>query len=280
MSVNSKTTSNNDKYSKKRGSYPEKIPLLVEGYIFPLPRVLPPLWHPIEQELRVVFGRLVASLRPAGRLLLKELMQPSDYEYLLPPGLVLFSGRIFSKERDQYLPAVFMELVYLGTKFLNLAGDLRGKEQQMFILTGDYLCSHLFHLLYETEKLFLLERFSALITAMNEGFSSEEKHRLKRSKPGKTEIKEWLHKQYGVFYGESCALGGLFAGCDKREHSLLKEFGTAFGIAYGIHKKGYNLLSADEFLEKGFQVLSLLPYSQSRRELVVFAQRVFEYCSA
>ncbi|CEO89094.1 hypothetical protein [Syntrophaceticus schinkii] len=60
----------------------------------------------------------------------------------------------------------------------------------------------------------------------------------------------------------------------------MKEFGTAFGIAYGIRKKGYNLLSADEFLEKGFQVLSLLPDSQSRRELVIFAQRVFEYCSA
>jgi len=72
----------------------------------------------------------------------------------------------------------------------------------MFILTGDYLCSHLFHLLYETEKLFLLERFSALITAMNEGFSSEEKHRLKRSKPGKLRLRNGSTSSTGFFTGK------------------------------------------------------------------------------
>ncbi|HHV35670.1 MAG TPA: hypothetical protein GXX59_08860 [Syntrophomonadaceae bacterium] len=274
MSANSEVTFHNNEYFTDRGSCSKENPLLLEEEVFPLSRDLPPLWHPIERELRVVFKKLEATLRPEGRSLLKQLMQPLDYEFLLPPGMVLFSGHLFSKRGDQHLPAIFMELTYLGTKFLNLAGQLSCKEQQMFVLTGDYLCSHLFHLIYESENIFLLEKFSALITTMNEGFSRQEGYRLKRTEPGKNEIKEYLYKQYGVFYGESCALGGVFAGSSKKEQLLLKEFGTAFGIAYGVHKKGYSCLSADEFLEEGFQALSLLPNSLSRRELEFFARRV------
>lgn len=281
MNVKSENgTFKNNEYFTDRGSCPEKNPLLLGGGTFPLPRVLPPIWQPVEQELQVVFTRLETALRPAGRSLLKQLMRPSDYEFLLPPGLVLFSGNLFSKGRDQYLPAVFMELIYLGTRFHNLAGHLRCKEQQMFILTGDFLYSHLLYLLDKSQHLFLLGKFATLVTAMNEGFSSQEGYRLKKAEPGTYEISEWLHKQYGIFYGESCALGSLFAGSSKKEQSLLREFGTAFGIAYGLHMNGYTLLSADEFLDKGLRTLSLLPDSQSRRELESFARGViFNSCS-
>lgn len=279
MNVNSKkrTFNNNNEYFTDRGSCPEKNPLLLGEGTFPLPRTLSPLWRPIEQELQTIFEQLEAALRPLGRSLLKELMQQlPDYEFLFPPGLVCFSGHLFSQGRDQYLPALFMELLYLGTRYHNMAGHLKSKEQQMFVLTGDFLYSHLFYLLDKSQNLFLLDNFSRLIIAMNEGFASEEGYRLKKTKPDKKEIREWLYKQYGVFYGESCFLGSLFARSSKKEQLIMKEFGTAFGIAYGIHKKGYSSLSADEFMEKGFSALSLLPDSQGKKELESFVLGIIE----
>lgn len=261
-----------NEYFKDRGSYPEENPLLLEGGFFSLPASLPSIWQPIEQELELVFRRLESTLRPAIRSLLKQLMRPADYEFLFPAGMVLFSGHLFAKRESLYLPAVFMELIYLGTMFNNMAGHHSSKEQQMYVLTGDYLYSHLFRLLYESESLFLLEKFSALVTTMNEGLSSEERYRLEKAELGIKEVEELLHKQYGFFYGESCALGGLFAGSTAYKQLLLREFGTAFGIAYGVHKKGYSLLPAHEILEKGLRKLSLLPESQGRSELEAYAR--------
>lgn len=272
MNVNSdkRTSYNNNGYFTDRGSCAES-PLLLGKVVFPIPANLPAVWKPVEQELHTVFMRLGAVLRPVGRSILKELMQRSfDNEFLLPPGLTLFSGRPFPKGRDQYLPAVTMELLYLAARNHNIAGRIKGKEQQSFVLAGDLLYSHLIDLLVKSPHIFLLENISLLITAMNEGFSSEEGCRLKGAKPGKKEAGEFIRKQYGVFYGESCFLGSLFAGANEKEQSLMREFGAAFGMAYGLRRKGYDLPSADDFLDKGLAALSLLPDSQGREDLKSF----------
>jgi hypothetical protein len=259
-----------------RGSCPEKNPLLMEESTFLLPGVLPAIWRPIEQDLREVFSLLERSLRPTGRHLLKQLLNPSDNEYLLSPGLVLCSGCLFSKNKELYLLAVFMELTYLGVQFHNRAGDLgQRKEKQMLVLTGDFLSSHLFYLINQYKQQFLLETFALLITTMSEGFAIREAYKIKNKEPDKNESKEWLYKQYGVFYGESCALGGQFSGASEQEQLLLRDFGTVFGIAYGAYKNQCSLLSADEYFDKGLELLSLLPDSQKKFEMISFVQGVF-----
>lgn len=270
-------TCNNNEYMTDRGSCPEKNPLLMEESTFLLPGVLPSTWRPIEPDLGEVFSLLERALRPTGRHLLKQLIQPSDDEYLLSPGLVLYSGCLFSKSNEQqYLLALFMELTYLGVEFHNRAGDLGlRKEKQMLILTGDFLSSHLFYLINKYKQQFLLETFALLITTMSEGFAIREAYKIKNKESDKIESKEWLYKQYGVFYGEACALGGQFSGASKQEQLLLREFGTAFGIAYGAYKNQCSLLSADEYLDKGLDMLSLLPDSQKRCEMISFVQGVF-----
>lgn len=276
MNVINDRTCNNKEYITDRGSCPEKNPLLLGESTFLLPRAFPSIWRPIEQDLREVFSQLERDLRPVGCHLLKQLLYPSDYEYLLSPGLVLYSGRFFSKSCEQYLPALFLELTYLGMEFHDRAGDLGlRKEKQMLILTGDFLCSHLFYLVNKYKQRFLLETFADLITAMCEGLAMHEAYKIREKNPNKKESEEWLYKQYGVFYGEACSLGGLFAGADTQDQALLREFGTAFGIAYGAYKNQCSLLSVDEYLDKGLEKLFQLSNSPEKNELIFFVQGVF-----
>lgn len=248
----------------ERGSCPEKNPLLIGEHI----------WKPVAGELRFVMGRLEKALRPVGKLLLKQLHRTTDHEYLIPPGLVIFSGRIFSREIKHYSPAVYMALVYLGTMFHKRA-SLKGKNQQLYILTGDFLFSHLLQLINNSQHLFLLERFAGLITTMNEGFSIMEEIRLKGANPSEEELIEIMRKQYGVFYGECCALGGLFTGCTEKEQTLLMEFGTSLGIAYGV-KKIDMTFQPQQIIKDGLRALSQLPVSEARSELENFARGIID----
>lgn len=256
-----------------RGSCPDKNPLLVETDILHWSGDLPSCWQPVERELKITVVQLEEILRPTGRSLLKQLLPPLDFEFLLSPALVLFCEHLFAKE-GKYLPAVFMELIFLGTRFLNLAGQLKDKTQQLYTLTGDLLFSHLYHLLWESEQLSLLEGFATLITVMNEGFAKKEEFRLKGYLPGEEEIHQWLYKQFGFFYGESCALGSRFAGGSDSEQSILKEFGIDFGIAFGAKRNGCSFSLVEKSLEKGLISLSLLPESQGRRDLEFFARGI------
>jgi hypothetical protein len=250
-------------YLNERGSCPEQNPLLIGEQI----------WKPLAEELRFVMARLEGELRPTGRILLKKLYQPEGNEYLIPPGLVLLSGHLFSR-KTQYMPAVYMGLIYLGNLFHNRAG-IKDKNQQLYILTGDFLFGHLLQLISDLKHLFLLERFADLITTMNEGFSAAEEYSI-RDNPTKEELIELLRMQYGAFYGECCALGGLFAGCNSKEQSLLKEFGTALGIAYGYKKTCCTSLHSHQLLIEGLQALSQLPVSQDKTVLVNFAQYIID----
>ncbi|MFW0966977.1 MAG: polyprenyl synthetase family protein [Thermacetogeniaceae bacterium] len=248
----------------ERGSCPEKNPLLIGENI----------WKPVAGDLRFVMGCLEEALRPAGRLLLKQLHRPADHEYMIPPGLVIFSGHLFSREIKHYSPAVYMALVYLGTMFHNRA-SLKDKNQQLYILTGDFLFSHLLQLVNNSQHLFLLERFADLITTMNEGFSIMEELRMKGDSPDREELIEIMRKQYGVFYGECCALGGLFTGCTEKEQLLLMEFGTSLGIAYGVKKTDISF-QPHQIMKKGLLALSQLPVSEARSELENFARGTLE----
>jgi len=248
----------------ERGSCPEKNPLLIGEHI----------WKPVARELRFVMGCLEEALRPAGRLLLKKLHQPADHEYLIPPGLVILSGNLFSREIKHYSPAVYMALVYLGTMFHNRA-SFKDKNQQLYILTGDFLFSHLLKLINDSQHLFLLERFAELITTMNEGFSTMEELRMKGDSPSEEELIEIMRKQYGVFYGECCALGGLFTGGTEKEQLLLMEFGKSLGIAYGLKKMGISY-RPQQIMKEGLLALYQLPASEARSELENFARGIID----
>lgn len=266
----------NNEYKTNRGSCPKENPLLMEESTFLLPHVLPSIWMPIERDLREVFSWLERDLRSTGCHLLKQLLNLSDDEYLLPPGLVLYSAGLFSQNDQQYLPALLMELAYLGMEFHERAGKLElRKEKQMLILTGDFLFSHLFYLVNKYKQRFLLETFAGLITAMSEGLALREAYKIRKKDPNKKESEEWLYKQYGVFYGEACSLGGFFAGAATQDQALLREFGTAFGIAYGAYVNQCGLLSVDEYLDQGFGKLAQLSNSSERYGLLSFVQGVF-----
>ncbi|MFY9141003.1 MAG: class 1 isoprenoid biosynthesis enzyme [Thermacetogeniaceae bacterium] len=250
----------------ERGSCPEKNPLLIGDLIGEQ------MWKPVAGDLRFVMECLEKELRPVGRLLLKQLYRPADHEFLIPPALVIFSGYLFSREIKHYSPAVYMALVYLGTMFHNRA-SVKDKNQQLYILTGDFLFSHLLKLLNDSQHLFLLERFADLITTMNEGFSIMEELRMEGEHPGREELIEIMRKQYGVFYGECCALGGLFAGGTEKEQSLLMEFGKYLGTAYGLKKMGI-YFQPQQIMKDGWLTLSQLPASEARNELENFARGI------
>lgn len=238
--------------------------------------LLPLSWQPIQQELEGMIIKLRARMHCAERSLLNSLLPSLEQDLLVPPALVFFSARLFPEKDKIDLPASFMEIIHLGTVLHALAGRRDGKEQQMSILVGDYLFSQLFHLICETDCLFLLERFSTLITEMNEGFACQEESRQKSLEPSRDELLIWLQKQYGTLFGECCALGTLFAGGKAKEQALLEEFGVSLGIAYGAVKSDYELSLSDNYLKKASVALFSLPESTARDELACFARELVQ----
>lgn len=259
-----------------RGSCQKKNPLLLNNSFWKISRY-PIYWKPIQHQLETVIAELKRSLRFEELPLLKRVLPAVEIDHLVPPGLVLFSSRLFRGKNRAELPALFMAIIQVGTLLHNRAGDKGGQEQQLLILAGDYLLSSLFHLLCEKQCLFLLERFADLITVMSEGFACREegKHRQPQSKEG--EFVAWLRKQYGAFYGECCALGCLFAGGTSEEQSLMQRFGVLLGIAHGAYLSGCESSSlAVEFLEQALSVLFELPETAERNELVSFSRGIVQ----
>ncbi len=259
-----------------RGSCQKKNPLLLNNSFWKISRY-PIYWKPIQHQLETVIAELKRSLRFEELPLLKRVLPAVEIDHLVPPGLVLFSSRLFRGKNRAELPALFMAIIQVGTLLHNRAGDKGGQEQQLLILTGDYLLSSLFHLLCEKQCLFLLERFADLITVMSEGFACREegKQRQPQSREGK--FVAWLRKQYGAFYGECCALGCLFAGGTSEEQSLMQRFGVLLGIAHGAYLSGCESSSlAVEFLEQALSVLFELPETAERNELVSFSRGIVQ----
>lgn len=236
--------------------------------------LFPDYWRPIQQELESVIVEQGARLRFAELSQLNRMIPPFGLDFLVPPALVLFSSRLFPEKKKIELAVIFMEIIHMGTILHNLAGRRKGREQQLLILTGDYLLSRLFHLLCESHCLFLLERLAVLITEMNEGFACQEEGKRKNSEPSRDEVLVWLRKQYGAFYGECCALGCLFAGGKPEEQSLMREFGVFLGIAHGVLKSGCESSWRYDYLEKALSVLSTLPESTGRDDLASFARGI------
>ena len=83
-----------------------------------------------------------------------------------------------------------------------------------------------------------------------------------------------MRKQYRVFYGECCALGGLLQDVQKR---AVAAYGVRhiFGIAYGVKKTDISF-QPHQIMKKGLLALSQLPVSEARSELENFARGTLE----
>ncbi|AFV11752.1 octaprenyl-diphosphate synthase [Thermacetogenium phaeum DSM 12270] len=258
------------------GSCQKKNPLLLSNLYWKISQHSA-YWSPVWDNLVNVIAELEGSLRLKEFPLLKKFLPAVEVDHLVPPALVLFSSRLFREKNRAELPALFMAIIQMGTLFHNQAGEKGGQEQQLLILTGDYLLSSLFHLLCEKQCLFLLERFADLITVMSEGYACREegKHQQLQRKEG--EFVAWLRKQYGAFYGECCALGCLFAGGTPEEQSLMRRFGILLGIAHGAYLAGCKSSSwAVGVLEEALSVLLGLPATAERNELVSFSRGIVQ----
>ncbi len=224
-------------------------------------RVFPPLLQSIASELNKVLNKLEEILSPLAKSLLQEL-SPRENDLLVPPGLVLLSASLFNKKERAVLPALFIMLVNIGSLLHNIPARKKGKENQLLILTGDYICGHLFQLLCETDSFPLLERFARLISVMNEGNTILETAR-QSSRENIQAVMEGLRRKHGVFFGECCALGCLFAGGTEEEQEQLYHFGFEFGIAYGAKKYGMELFK-----------IKTLPCFANNTALEMFAQEL------
>jgi len=214
-------------------------------------REFPPLLQPIALELNNVLNKLEEILSPLAKSLLLQELPPRENDLLVPPGLVLLSASLFNKKERAILPALFILLVHIGSLLHNIPDRKKGKEKQLLILTGDYIYGHLFQLLCETDCFPLLERFARLISVMNEGNTILETAR-QSSGENIQAVVEGLRRQHGVFFGECCALGCLFAGGTEEEQERLYRFGVEFGIAYGAKKYGlapFNFNSLPNFAD-------------------------------
>lgn len=197
-------------------------------------REFPDLLQPITTELDLVFTRLEDLLSPLAKSLIRQFQKQFEIDLVLPPGFVLASAYFFKQQDRALTPALLMALVHLGNTFHNFAREVGGREQQLLILVGDHIYSQLYKLLSGNTLFFLLERFARMISALNEGSTIWETGGYERSE----EVAGGLEKQYGTLFGESCAIGCLFAGGDEEQQSRMRLFGTEFGVAYGVRKRG------------------------------------------
>jgi len=239
-----------------------------------MPREFPPSFQAVQSELEIVFEKLEVFLQPQAKSLLHQLLPRSDLDRVVPPGLVLLGARLFAKTGAAILPALFVELVYLATNLHNLPPWKKREESQISILFGDYLFGHLFFLLCESNCLFLLERLARLIREMNEGFALWKMGRQKGRELNRDDILEVLRKQYGIFFGESCALGCLFAGGDKENQLLIQQFGVELGIAYGAKKIGLEPSLFLFHLNRALASLVSLPVTAGKEELEKAAREI------
>lgn len=198
-------------------------------------KAFPSLLQPVAVELDEVLNRLRDILSPLARFLVQEFLQQEN-DLLVPPGLVLLSASIYNNKKSAVLPALFTLLVNIGSHFHDITNLREGKEKQLLILTGDYICAHLFQLLCETKCFFLLEKFARLISVMNEGNTILETIKVSPQENAYSSIIEGIRRRYGVFFGECCSLGGLFGGGTEEEREELYRFGVEFGINYGAKR--------------------------------------------
>lgn len=200
-------------------------------------KLFPPLLHLIENEIDEVMSRLKEKLLPLEGFLGEDLLQQE--ELLIPPGLVLLTAHVYNNKEKGILPAFFTLLINVSSCLHNATHAREGRERQLMVLAGDYVCAYLFQLLCESGCFFLLERFARLISVMNEGSAVLEM--LKRGDlPLQSDVSaaliDGVRRRYGVFFGECCSLGGLFAGGKEEEQERLYSFGVKLGISYGIQK--------------------------------------------
>ncbi|MGB9792430.1 MAG: hypothetical protein ACPLTR_07640 [Thermacetogeniaceae bacterium] len=201
------------------------------------------LMQSVGVELEEVVNKLKEKLSPIANPLLEVLQED---ELLIPPGLVLLSASVFNNRKKGILPALFTLLVNIGSYLHSATHSKKGREKQLIVLAGDYVCAHLFQLLCETGCFFLLERFARLISVMNEGSAVLET--LKRDVlPQQNDVcpalMDGIRRRYGVFFGECCSLGCLFAGGTEEEQQKLYSFGVKLGVSYGAQK--HKIASAD-----------------------------------
>lgn len=210
-------------------------------------KLFPPLMQLIGVELDEVVSRLKEKLSPLAGFWEEGLLH--EEELLIPPGLVLLTAYVFNNKERGILPALFTLLVNVGS-YLHSATHLReGRERQLAVLAGDYVCAHLFQLLCESGCFFLLERFARLISVMSEGSAVLEM--LKREDSTMqgdvcAALMDGIRRRYGIFFGECCSLGCLFAGGTKEEQQRLHSFGVKLGISYGVQKLKITSIPAED----------------------------------
>ncbi|NPV28672.1 MAG: hypothetical protein HPY58_03250 [Firmicutes bacterium] len=237
-------------------------------------RRFPVFFQEIQGELEVVFKKLEVLLHPQAKLLLQQFYPDFDLDSVIPPGLVLLGARLFAHAGAAILPALFMELIYLATTLHTLPSQKNRKESQFLILGGDYLFGHLFFLLCKFDCLFLLDRLARLIREMSEGFTLLEAGRQEERALKNRDVLEQLKKQYGSFFGESCALGCLFAGGDEEKQLLMRHFGVELGIAYGAKKIGLEPTFSLSHLNRALEFLASFSVGPGQEELERAAREI------
>ncbi len=258
------------KFSFERGSYPLGEPLTAKiKRVEKMKRGLKDLFAPVKEELEAVDRELEKLFRCSlKRLFAQETLRTSeDFEQLLSAGIVLLVGELFARSREAMLPAMFMKLIHLATRFHHLSMIEDKRQKQLLILGGDYIYAHLFFALYQKDCLHLLERLSNLIIRMNEGFAHQQVLKRKVTELNYEHLIGGIEKHYGNFFGEACALGALFAGAEEREQKLLSSFGTNFGIAYGLVKADIEAKWSFIHLKKALDFLSQLKTIKSKENL-------------
>ncbi|HAA89506.1 MAG: Octaprenyl-diphosphate synthase [Thermoanaerobacterales bacterium 50_218] len=250
-------------------------------------RGLKDLFAPVKEELEAVDRELEKLFRSSLRRLFSQetLRSSEDFEQLLSAGIVLLVGDLFAKSKNAVLPAMFMKLIHLATRFHHLSMVEDKRQEQLLILGGDYIYAHLFFALCQKNCLHLLERLSNLILMMNEGFAHQEVFKKKVAEPSYENLIRSIEKHYGNFFGEACALGALFAGAEEKDQKLLFHFGINMGIAHGLIKAGMDSKWSYIHVEKALDFLSQLKTIKSKANLekmasvLVYPQSGAERCA-
>ncbi|MGD0153917.1 MAG: polyprenyl synthetase family protein [Thermacetogeniaceae bacterium] len=228
----------------------------------------------IQPQIEDVFTKLQTWLHDDAKAILHCYLLQFGVDIVAPPAFVLFSARIFSSAESAIYPALFLLLIHLAMTMHNIPRRIKGRGKQLVILEGDYLYAHLLFILYQTGCLNLLERFSRLIREMNEGTVMRRLYEQGGLIMAGDQMKEILGKQYGLFFAECCDLGGLFAGQQQAEVSLLRQFGNDFGIAYGAQEAGLGPAVYEPLLDQAFGLLDDLQVAKEKDDLKEYARQL------
>lgn len=184
-----------------------------------------------------------------------------EIDRVIRPALVVISSRMYNGQREKTISlASIIQLTHIASRIHSLIEDKEIKvstlRRQYSVLVGDYIYSRSYKLLHDADLSCFLYQMATIIDNMSDG--------------GVVSIldpaseMEIIKKETAQLFGGACSMGAALGKATKNECKLLKTYGLALGMIYGMNERDIEYEEMREYIDTALNVLTELPDSPLR----------------